>query len=207
MSQIPVNNCYLVNIVLLISLTTAGFGIALVQTDELSNTYKMRLKWTDSEQEDNITWLTCASALGLMIGSLASSSIVKIGRRKSIMLACIVALVGALMQFVWSFWMLIAGKIVYGASSGVMLTGGALYLTETLPESKIGSHGFAVNLGITFGLTVVLIMGMTVSDDDPDSLSYLYVAFIPIVVAVANFLLWLICFKNEPINFCIANAN
>ena len=167
----------------------------------------MRLEWTTpDEKEDNITWLTCASALGLMIGALSSSTIVKIGRRRAIMLSSIVALIGALMQFYYEFWVIMAGKIIYGASAGVMLTGGALYLGETLPEDKLGSHGFAVNLGITLGLSAILNMGIAVSKDDKDSKSWMLVACIPICVAIANFLFWLTCFRNEPINFCVANA-
>ena len=122
------------------------------------------------------------------------------------MLSSIVALIGALMQFYYEFWVIVGGKIIYGASAGVMLTGGALYLGETLPEDKLGSHGFAVNLGITLGLSAILNMGIAVSNDDKDSKSWMLVACIPICVAIANFLLWLTCFRNEPINFCVANA-
>lgn len=94
---VSVNDCYLVTLVLVVSLTSAGFGIALVGTDELSNTYTMHMNWTEEQQEDNITWLTCASALGLMTGSLAASTIVQIGRRKAILFSNIVALIGALL--------------------------------------------------------------------------------------------------------------
>lgn len=86
-----------------------------------------------------------------------------------------------------------------------MLTGCALYLGETLPENKVGSHGFAVNLGVTLGISVVLNAGILVSSDDIDSKSWLIVGFIPVVVAVFNFLLWLLCFKNEPIGYCVSN--
>ena len=142
-----------------------------------------------------------------MIGSLASGRIVKIGRRRAILLASVIALAGALMQFIFNFWLIFFGKIVQGASAGVMLTGGALYLGETLPEEKLGSHGFAVNLGVTMGLSVVLNMGLAVSSDDPDSKSWMLVGFIPVFVAILNIFIWYICFTNEPINFCIANAN
>ena len=92
-----VNNCYLAKLVLIVSLTSSGFGFALVTTNELSDTYKMHFKWSAQEKEDNITWLTCASALGLMLGSLLSSSIVKIGRRKAIIFASIIATISALL--------------------------------------------------------------------------------------------------------------
>ena len=62
--------------VVIVSLASSGFGIALVGTDELSDTYALKFKWTETEQEDNITWLTCASAIGLMVGSLLASTIV-----------------------------------------------------------------------------------------------------------------------------------
>ena len=110
------------------------------------------------------------------------------------------------MQFIFNFWLIFAGKIVYGASAAVMLTGCALYLAETLPEDKVGTHGFAVNFGVTIGITIILNLGIAVSDDNPDSKSWLIVAFVPVVVAIANFLLWLFWFNNEPIGFCIANA-
>ena len=122
----------------MVSLTVTGFGIAIVATDELSDTFKMKLEWTDTEQEDNITWLTCASALGLMIGSISSGAIVKMGRRRAIMLGCVLALVGALMQFIFEFWLIFIGKVIYGASAGLMLTSASLFLHETVPEEKLG---------------------------------------------------------------------
>ena len=88
-----------------------------------------------------------------------------------------------------------------------MLTSCALYLSETLPADKVGSHGFAVNLGVTLGISVVLNLGMLVSEDDQESNSWLIVAFIPVVGAIANFLLWLIFFRNEPIGYCINKGN
>ena len=166
----------------------------------------MKLKWTEDEKINNITWLTCASAIGLMLGSLAASTVVKIGRRRAILIASIVAIVGALMQFLINFWSIIIGKIVYGAAAAIMLTGCALYLAETLPIDKIGSHGFAVNLGVTLGISVVLNIGIPVPRDDPDSSYWLIVASIPVVVGGLNFFLWLLCFRNEPIGFCINNA-
>ena len=191
----------------MVSLTVSSFGIAVVMTNVLSDTFKMKLDWTDTEQEDNITWLTCASALGLMIGSVSSGAIVKIGRRRTIMLGCVIAIVGALMQLIFDFWLILAGKVIYGASAGLMLTAASLFLHETVPEEKMGKYGFAVNLGITMGLSVVLNMGLAVSNDDPDSQSWLLVGLIPVVFAALNLLLWLTCFRAEPINFCIENAN
>ena len=74
--DIKVNELYLVAIVGIVTLTATGFGIALVTVGELADTYKIRLGWTDNEKTDNETYLTSASALGLMIGSLISGMVV-----------------------------------------------------------------------------------------------------------------------------------
>ena len=66
----------MVNLVIVITLTSYSFGIALVITDALEDTLAAKLKWNDNEKENYITVLTCSSALGLMIGSLLSSKIV-----------------------------------------------------------------------------------------------------------------------------------
>ena len=174
-SDVKVNGCYLVAIVAIVTLAASGFGIALVTVGELNETYALRLDWNETQKEDNETYLTSASAAGLMIGSLLSSSIVKMGRRRAILLGSLIQLVGAAAQFFIHFWVLFAGKVVYGAASAIMLTGSALYLSETLPQDKINSHGFAVNLGVTVGISVVLLLGAFVSKDDKDSASWLMV--------------------------------
>ena len=107
------------------------------------------------------------------------------------------------MQFWINFWMLIAGKIVHCIASAIVLPACAVYLSETLPEEKISTHGFAVNLGVTTGLSIPLILGAFVSKDDPDSASWLLVQFIPVVGSIANLFIWLFVFKTEPLGFCI----
>ena len=138
-----------------------------------------------------------------MIGSLASSYIVQIGRRRAILLASVVSLGGAVLQFIINFWTLFIGKVFYGASAAVLLTGGALYLSETLPAEKVGSHGFAVNFGITLGISTVLNVAIPVPDDDPDSNLWITVAIIPIVVGTINLVIWLLAFRTEPLGYCI----
>ena len=89
-SDIKVNGCYLVAIVAIVTLAASGFGIALVTVGELNETYALRLDWNETQTEDNETYLTSASAAGLMIGSLLSSSIVKMGRRRAILLGSLI---------------------------------------------------------------------------------------------------------------------
>ena len=101
---------------------------------------------------------------------------------------------------------LVIGKIIYGISAGIMLTACALYLSETLPDEKVGSHGFAVNFGVTLGITLVLSLGILVPTDTISS-SYLVVAVVGPAVAVLDLLAWLLVFKTEPIAFCVDHGD
>lgn len=95
MQQYTVSNSYLAKLVTIVSLTSSPFGIALVTTDALANQYKLRNSWSEDDSQKFITYLTCSSALGLMIGSLLSGVVVKMGRRKAAMLGNLVSLVGS----------------------------------------------------------------------------------------------------------------
>lgn len=58
-----------------------------------------------------------------------------------------------------SFWVLVVSKIIYAAMAAVQLTASAIYLSETLPQDKVSSHGFAVNFGICVGITITIAAG------------------------------------------------
>lgn len=77
-------------------------------------------------------------------------------------MACIFLLIGAVFQLKINFTMLIIGKLVYAIASAVMVSGGAVYLSEMLPKEKVRTHGFAVNAGVNLGKAFVLILGALV---------------------------------------------
>ena len=105
------------------------------------------------------------------------------------------------MQLWLNFWMLIFGKIVYGIASGIMITASALYLSETLPADKVSSYGFAVNLGVTLGITIMTCITPAV-DQTQDNQAYFGIAVIPIIIGIFVLVWWMLVFTNEPLGFC-----
>ena len=139
-----------------------------------------------------------------MIGSLSSGPIVKHGRRTGAIIGSIISLIGAAMQLWLNFWMLIAGKIVYGISGGILITASALYLSETLPADKVNSYGFAVNFGVTIGITLITCITPAV-ELTKDNLAYFAIGFIPIIIGIFVLAWWLFVFRNEPLGYCMQN--
>ena len=91
-----------------------------------------------------------------MIGSLLVNIIIALGRRKTLLIAQGIGLIGAAMFQVPNFWILLIGKVIYGIGTGIAMTGVALYFSETIPASRTGRYGFAINLGIVVGVTIAL---------------------------------------------------
>ena len=142
-----------------------------------------------------------------MIGSLLVNIIIALGRRKTLLISQGVALTGALMFQVPNFWVLLIGKIIYGIGTGMAMTGVALYFSETIPASRTGRYGFAINLGIVVGVTIALSLGFfKPSADAPlETQQQALIIFncLPVALACVVILLWTCAFREEPINFCL----
>ena len=82
------------------------------------------------------------------------------------------------------------------------MTASAIYLSETLPHEKVASHGYAINFGVTLGITVTILAGSFVEPTE-NQFSWLYVALILPTLDIIVILVWLFWFKYESIGFCI----
>ncbi|MFT7815921.1 solute carrier family 2, facilitated glucose transporter member 3-like, partial [Arapaima gigas] len=102
---------------------------------------------------------------GGMIGSLSVSAVVnKFGRRKSMLLANILALAGAslmgLSSACKSYEMLIVGRLVIGVFCGLCTGLTPMYVGELAPTSLRGAFGTLHQLGVVIGILVAQIFGL-----------------------------------------------
>ena len=104
--------------------------------------------------------LTSSGVLGIMVGTFTANLIVPYGRRKTILVSQIIAIAGGLMNFILNFWVLIAARIIYGIATGLAVVAVVIYFSETIPASRTGRYGFAINLGIVIGVTIMLCLGL-----------------------------------------------
>ena len=80
-------------------------------------------------------------ALGSMVGSLALAPVAGIGRWKCLILADLVVIVGSVMTFSESLYVLYVGRFLYGVSSGAFGVFCSKYITEASPIEVRGSTG------------------------------------------------------------------
>ena len=85
--------------------------------------------------------------LGMTLGAVGGGSLMKIGRRKAILIACVIGLAGNIITFFLSFWNLIIGRFLFGFSVGLFSS-----ICPRMNEETIPAHLFD-SLGPTFSFS------------------------------------------------------
>uniref|UniRef100_A0A8C5FXI8 Eph receptor B6 n=1 Tax=Gadus morhua TaxID=8049 RepID=A0A8C5FXI8_GADMO len=104
-------------------------------------------------------------SVGGMIGSFSVGAVVdKFGRRKSMMLANILAILGALLMGLSglsrSFEMVIIGRFIIGLFCGLCTGLTPMYVGEISPTHLRGAFGTLHQLGVVIGILVAQIFGL-----------------------------------------------
>ncbi|XP_047454219.1 solute carrier family 2, facilitated glucose transporter member 3-like [Mugil cephalus] len=104
-------------------------------------------------------------SVGGMIGSFSVGSMVNtFGRRKSMMLANILALVGGVLMgrstLSQSFEMIIIGRLIIGVFCGLCTGLTPMYVGEISPTAVRGAFGTLHQLGVVIGILVAQIFGL-----------------------------------------------
>lgn len=76
----------------------------------------------------NVAFANNSTILGLMIGSIVAGSIVRIGLKKSAILANLIGIIGCLPQLSDNIWALFIGKFILGFAGGLMIVTTSLYI-------------------------------------------------------------------------------
>ncbi|KAK3571202.1 hypothetical protein QTP86_004907 [Hemibagrus guttatus] len=102
---------------------------------------------------------------GGMVGALSVGTLVnKFGRRKSMLLCNILALIGGglmgLSSVSWSYEMVILGRLVIGVFCGLYTGLTPMYVGELAPTSLRGAFGTLHQLGIVIGILIAQILGL-----------------------------------------------
>ena len=70
----------------------------------------------------------------------------------------------------------------------------------------MGTYGFAVNFGVTIGISLILLLGAFVPDEDVGSKWLLVQMALP-AVSIINLLVWIGLIRYEPIGFSISKED
>ena len=105
--------------------------------------------------------------MGLTIGSVGSSFVTDLGRRRAILLSnVVITLMTIPYFFILNFWVLFFTRFIMGVASCVIINATSLYISETVPNEWQSFMGCAINLGIVIGIFIVYLFGLLLPDTD-----------------------------------------
>lgn len=188
-------------------------GILLTNFATTSEVVAAQLQWdADDSAKLKITVINDMAVIGLMLGCLLAGKFLPIGRRRTILLATVITIIGSALCLIFNFWCIVIGKTVLGFGCGLVIVGCSIYNRETLPAKTLSYMGTSVNFGIVFGLLVSTTIQnlMLPQKGDPDYLTsgaWRYPLGAPIVISGVSFLSWLLIFQYESIEFSVDQKN
>ena len=154
---------------------------------------------------DPKTCVSSSSVTGIAVGSIIGGVLVGRGRRLNIIIFNLIAILGSGMSIVTNFWVLMAGRFIFGFSSGVLLCATPKVIEETIP-AHLQDYGFSTSTNMIINIFVAasMMMGIGMPDAEADlrTTDYWKIMYlVPIPFAVLTLILALFVYKQDSVNF------
>lgn len=143
-----------------------------------------------------------------MISAACSGQLIKYGRRKALLISATLGIIGTgITIYDTSFWAIIIGRLIYGASVGIIAIAMPRLMEETVPSNLVGAYGglyclsFATATLLAYALAVFLP-----KDDDPnlgDTHMTQVIFGLPIFFYVMQLILQLTYFRHDSVKYLL----
>ena len=108
---------------------------------------------------------------GLTIGAFSAGKIIAIGRRRTLLMCCLIGSTGIGITLIENFYMMILGRTILGFACGIQTVATPRYIEEYVPvhvySACVGTYCFSQNLGNLFATFSGLLLP---PDTDPQRL-------------------------------------
>ena len=135
---------------------------------------------------------------------------IKSGRRRTIIIAVIIGVIGASIAIYESVWAILVGRLIYGFGCGLIAIAMPRSMEETVPEHTVGTYAglyclsFATSVLIAYLLALILPQDTNTAALIATNRTYWFFILPLIVYAIMIFLL-LTIITQEPIKFLLTN--
>lgn len=200
-----------------------GYGIAMYNsfTNVLFYQYREKGNPVIKDLTNFNAVVTTMIPLGAAFGAFTGGILCSLGRRMALFIVNIIIMIGAGITMIFSFYALVAGRLVLGYGLGAFTVIAPLFISETSPIEVAGSMGAINQFMVTFGIMVAYMFGFLAPFEflkgvDPvdgnrnpavyDTQAWRIVFIIPAFVAVIQSLLVLFVFRYDTPKFYKQNG-
>ena len=99
-----------------------------------TDVFEAKFGWTEDETVIYNTIISSAGIVGLFIGSNVGGLIIHIGRRKTHIIAHLIAIGSCLISMIGTTWFLTIGRLLLGISAGITNIVFGKMITENMPQ-------------------------------------------------------------------------
>jgi len=101
----------------------------------------------------------------MTIGCPIGGKIMKIGRLVTLDVAAIIGMIGSGLTLGLNIYMILAGRILYGFSLGLLVISWPRYMDEVLPPTQLSFYGGIYAFSIAFGTITAFLLALGLPDD------------------------------------------
>lgn len=108
--------------------------------------------------------ITTGGVIGLAIGSFVGGWLIKYGRRKTAMIAHLIAIIGALICMIGNPEFLSFGRVFTGLSAGILNVVFGKMIVENMPDKHAAIASMMHNASVCLGFTPAFLLGGILPD-------------------------------------------
>ena len=107
----------------------------------------------------------------MMVGSTIGGPLIAIGRLKTLDIAAVIGILGVGLTLIQNIEAILAGRLLYGFSTGLIAVAWPRYMDEVLPSHLMGLYGgmYCFSFAIATIIAYLLALGLP-SDTDKEAL-------------------------------------
>jgi len=164
-SAFKVNYGFLMVFALVASLGIFQLGYVLAANNQAATVLDVEFGLTDqSEKNFYHTMIGSSAVLGATVGSFSAGSIIGIGRRKTMVIFNIIAVIAVTGTIFLNFYSICICRFILGFCGGTFSVVLTRMIEETVPVHLLGTFGIVTNLAMNAGNMTSILMGVGLPD-------------------------------------------
>lgn len=161
---LKVNYGFLTVYALVASLGIFQLGYVLAANNQVSSILDVEFNLSMSEKSFYHTMIGSSAVLGATLGSFSAGSIISIGRRKSMVIFNLIAVMAVTGTIFLNFYSICVCRFILGYCGGMFSVVLTRMIEETVPVHLLGTFGIVTNLAMNAGNMTSIIMGAGLPD-------------------------------------------
>jgi MFS family permease len=131
--QFRPNSTYITQFMIIMVLSGFQIGYAMMCINRIEEFMQIKFDWPNESEATYISILTGVGIVGLAFGSLTSGYLMKDGRKRCMLIATAIGVIGVSIEMIDNFWVIAVGRLIYGYSCGIYAPCIGRYIEEVLP--------------------------------------------------------------------------